>query len=127
MARAATISACVLSRPPGDADHHLLDPGRQQPRLQPADLDVVDLRAALVAAGRVGRDVGEALDPPLQRELVRRQAEVELDPPHAGQALAQVMDRVAVAGRAHPIGQQPVQVDVGDDQLLLVRRTAQTR
>ena len=56
----------------GDADHDLLDPGGQQARLKAADLDVVDLLAALVAAGGIGRHVGEALDAPAQRRRLAR-------------------------------------------------------
>ena len=51
----------------GHADHDLLDPGRTQPRLQAADLDVVDLLTALVARGRVRRHVREALHRAAQR------------------------------------------------------------
>ena len=105
-----------------DADHDLLDPGGPQPGLEALDLDVVDLLAALVAAGGVGGDVGEALDlaSQPQRAELGRQPELELDPAHPGQRSAMVVDRVAEAARARPVGDEPVEVDVGEDQLLVL-------
>ena len=52
MARAATISACVESRPPETPMTARFDAGRLQPRGQALDLDVVGLVAILARAGR---------------------------------------------------------------------------
>ncbi len=103
-----------------DADHDLLDVRRPQAGLEPADLDVVDLLAALGAARGVGRHVREALVRPLQHDRLRWKVEVEGDPSHLAQALAVVVDRVTVAAGARAVGDDPVEVDVAGDQLLVV-------
>ncbi len=104
----------------GDADHELLDPGRPQTGLEPSNLDVVDLLAALGPADRVRGDVGESLDLPAQRDRLAAEARGERDPPEPPQRAAVIVGRVGEAARARTVGDHPIEVDVGEDHLLLL-------
>ena len=109
---------CRLRRvePARDADHHLLDPGGGEALHQPLHLDVVHLRAALVAACRVGGHVREALDVPPQRHAARRHADVEVDAPEVAQPRCVRLRVVAEARHARAFLAQVIEVEVGGDQ-----------
>jgi hypothetical protein len=92
-----------------------------QPLQQRLHLDVVDLVAALVAARRVGRHVREALDDTLERQrLACRQHQLEADAAEHG-AIRMTRHRRAEAGLAHPLAREPLEVDVGGDEVRAVR------
>ncbi|SOZ01697.1 conserved protein of unknown function [Cupriavidus taiwanensis] len=104
--------------PARDADHHLADLARRQPLHQGLHLDVVDLHAAFVALARIGRHVREARHVALQRQrLFQRQVEREahdaelvhlgLVPPH----------RVAEGHLVHALAREPLDVDIGEQQV----------
>ena len=69
IAWAATISACVESRPPETPMTTFGSPIAAQPLLQARDLDVVGLVAVLGEPVGVGRDEREALEPAAQAEV----------------------------------------------------------
>ncbi len=104
----------------GDPDDHLLDSSRQQPGLEPAHLDVVDLLAPLVTPYRIGGYVGEPFDVASERGLRGGHTELEGDGPHPRQASPVVVNVVAEAAQSGPVLQYPIQVDVSQDELLPV-------
>ena len=108
--------------PARDADHDAVDPGRAQPRLEALDLDRVDLLAALVAADGVGRHVREPLDLASQRHAWRAAVSpsVELDRRNRASARRWSCTQSPKLLVVHAVGDEPVEVDVGEDQLLLV-------
>ena len=118
---AATISAWVESRPPETPMTILLDAGAGQPLHQAVDLDVVRLVAALVALGRVVGHVGEALhvrasagpSPCGHLELERRRgASPAAAPGSRRRCRWKLVRRIRSCA-------QPLQVDVGGDDLLV--------
>ncbi len=104
-----------------DADHDLLDPGRGQPLHEPVHLDVVGLEAALVAHERIGRDERESLDSPAERDVALERSQLEADAAEGASALGVIGRGVTEAGHSHAVLRQPLEVHVGDDELLLVR------
>ncbi len=107
--------------PARDADHHALGAHRLQALHQAVHLDVVHLLAARVARRRIGRDVGEPLVAPLERELaIGRQLGGE---PHGAELrhlVGMAPDRLAEAVLAHAVLRDPVEIDVRGDELRAV-------
>ena len=99
-----------------------LSPGGQQTLAQRLDLDVVDLGTTLVAPRRVGRYVGKALDPPLQRNLAGRNVEFEFDAAVVAQLAGVCLDAVAETRPAHALLAQVIEVEVGRDEAALERK-----
>ena len=77
IARAATISACVESRPPETPITSLGWPIALQPLLEPGDLDVVGLVAVLGEPGRVVGHEREAVERAPQADVARGGGELE--------------------------------------------------
>ncbi len=121
--------------PAGDSDHELLDAGRLEPGLKAGDLYPVDLVAALVAGTTIGGDVGEARDCATQanragcrgcvcgraRWRALRSQQAHADAAHLRQTLALVVDRVSPGARLGAVGDEPIEVDVGGDQAVVLR------
>jgi len=103
----------------GDADDDVPDPRGLQPRGQTLDLDVVGLVAALVALRGVGRHVGEAGIGPCQQDASLRGLHGEAHPAEPLDAVPQDPGVLAEARQAHPVLDEAVQVDVGEDHLRL--------
>jgi hypothetical protein len=103
----------------GDADDDLLDPRALQPLAQAMRLDVVGLEAELVQPRIIIRHEGEALDSALQAEIgdaIGSELEVhgaEIQP------VAQRIGIVAEGVLADAIHHQPLEIDIGDDELRL--------
>ncbi len=105
----------------GDADHHPLDVRRAQPGLEALHLDRVDLLATLGAAGGIRGHIREALDLAGERGgRSVRDPELELDPLEPRQRPPVVVDAVAEAAGGGAVGHKPVEVDVGDEELLVL-------
>ena len=105
----------------GDADHRLVESGRVQTLHQPVHLDVVDLAAAFVPACRIRRDIGKAVDAPLEGHVARRHLELEGDAAHGSDAVAVKRGAVVEARHAHAVLAQTLQIDIGGDYLRTVQ------
>src|SRR5579872_4315966 len=103
-----------------NSDHHALDAGRLQALHQALHLDLVNLAATLIPVRRFRRNIREALVNSLRNEapMARRTHRAAngpkiLQPP----ALAEYV--LAEASHAHAFLGQPLQVDLGSNQLRL--------
>ncbi len=98
----------------GDADDDLLDTGELKALGEALHLDLEDLGAALVAGGRVGGHVGEALVAPQGQEAPgARQRQRHGDGAVALQPRALALNGVAEGRLAHALLDEPLQVDLG--------------
>src|SRR5437868_6427254 len=70
---------------------------------------------------RVGRDVREPLDLAPQRNGLRAQLQLEPDPAKLPQPVAVVVERIAEVTGGRAVRDDPLEVDVTEDQLLLDR------
>ncbi len=108
--------------PARDADHHLVGAHRAQALHQALHLDLVDLVAALVARGRIGRHVGEALVAALAAAAARPRGS------GSGKRTLRKCDTAsawraadcAEAVGAHAVLRDAVEIDVAGDQVRLV-------
>ena len=105
--------------PARDTDHDLLDAGRAQTLDQARDLDVERLGAALVPLVAVRRYVGKARDLPLQRHRGGRTLHRDADSPEPPDSRLPAR-RVPERRHAKPLLRQPLQVEVGREDLGLL-------
>ncbi len=115
------MSACVESSPPGDADHHLARANRAQSLHQPLHLDLVDLVAALVPRGGVGRHVRETVVAARKRQArIGRQRQGEAHGTVLRERLAVQCGGLAEGIGAHAVLHDAVEVEVPQRDLRAV-------
>jgi hypothetical protein len=84
------------------------------------NLDIVGLIASLIANPLIIRDIRIALNAANQWHWTARKLKVESYPAELPKTWEMITNRVVETGCPHPVLGQPLEVDVGDYELLLV-------
>jgi len=109
----------------GHPDDQLLDAGSLEPFHQAGDLNVVRLETAFVSPRGIARNVGEARDLPVERDLVFGKREGKRDRANLPHGIGMTARVVVVARHAGAVPLQRFQVDIrGDDGCVLGKTSA---
>ena len=104
MTRAATIRACVESRPPDTPMTALSMPVACKRVTRPWTWMLYTSSQRSCQARRIGGDVGEARDVPAQRNGLGLGSELETDLAHLPEMVSMVVDGVGETSHPHPLG-----------------------